>query len=37
MVKLIVKVPKSEEPELLKEAEKIDAFYEGDVRRDLRL
>ncbi|MBW1786632.1 MAG: molecular chaperone DnaJ [Deltaproteobacteria bacterium] len=37
MVKLIVKVPKSEDPQLIREAEKIDAFYGADIRKDLRL
>jgi hypothetical protein len=37
MVKLIVKVPKSDDPQLVSEAEKIDGFYSADVRKDLRL
>lgn len=37
MVKLVVKVPQTDEKEVLEAVEKIERFYEGDVRRDLNL
>jgi molecular chaperone DnaJ len=37
MVKLIVKVPKTNDPELLEAAKKMDRFYGDDVRRGIRL
>ena len=37
MVKLIVKVPTTDDREILEAAEKMDRFYKGDVRRDIRL
>lgn len=37
MVKLIVKVPTTDDREILEAAEKMDRFYKGDVRKDIRL
>jgi len=37
MVKLVVKVPKTEDREILEAIRKMDRFYEEDVRKDLRL
>lgn len=37
MVKLIVKVPKTDAREVLEAAEKMDGYYGEDVRKDLRL
>ena len=37
MVKLIVKVPKTDSREVLEAAEKMDSYYREDVRKDLRL
>lgn len=37
MIKLIVKVPKSDDPGVVEAAEKMDRFYGWDVRRDIRL
>jgi molecular chaperone DnaJ len=37
MIKLIVKVPKSDAPEVVEAAEKMDPFYGSDVRKDIRL
>ncbi len=37
MVKLIVKVPKTDDSEVLEAAEKIDRSYEKDLRGDIRL
>jgi molecular chaperone DnaJ len=37
MVKLVVKVPKTEDREILEAVRKMDRFYEEDVRKDLRL
>jgi molecular chaperone DnaJ len=37
LVRLLVKVPQAIDPELLEAAEKMDRFYEGDIRRGIRL
>ena len=37
MVKLVVKVPRTDDKEILEAAEKIDRFYKDDLRRDIRL
>ena len=37
MVKLLVKVPKTEDREILEAVRKMDSYYEEDVRRALRL
>jgi len=37
MVKLIVKVPKTDDREILEAVRKMDRYYEEDVRRSLRL
>jgi molecular chaperone DnaJ len=37
MVKLVVKVPQTDDREVLEAVEKMDRFYDGDVRRDLRV
>jgi len=37
MVKLIVKVPKTDDREILEAVRKMDRYYEEDVRRALRL
>jgi len=37
MVKLVVKVPKTEDREILEAVRKMDKYYEEDVRRALRL
>jgi molecular chaperone DnaJ len=37
MVKLVVKVPRTDESEILEAAEKMDKFYKEDLRRDIRL
>ncbi|MEA2038481.1 MAG: molecular chaperone DnaJ [Thermodesulfobacteriota bacterium] len=37
MVKLIVKVPTTDDREILEAAEKMDRCYKGDVRKDIRL
>jgi molecular chaperone DnaJ len=37
MVKLVVKVPKTEDREILEAVRKMDRYYEEDVRRALRL
>ncbi len=37
MVKLVVKVPRTDDREILEAAEKMEKFYEKDVRRDIRL
>ncbi len=37
MVKLLVKVPRTEDPEILAAVQKLDGVYKGDVRSDLRL
>lgn len=37
MVKLIVKVPQTDDPEVLEAIEKMSKFYKGDVRKDIRL
>ncbi len=37
MVKLIVKVPQTDDREILEAAEKMDRFYRGDIRKDIRL
>ncbi|RLC29435.1 MAG: J domain-containing protein [Deltaproteobacteria bacterium] len=37
MVRLVVKVPRTNDPEILEAARKMDKFYEGDLRRDIRL
>lgn len=37
MVKLIVKVPKTDDKEVLEAAEKMGKFYQEDLRKDIRL
>jgi molecular chaperone DnaJ len=37
MVKLVVKVPRTDDGEILEAAEKMDRFYKDDLRRDIRL
>lgn len=37
MLKLVVKVPKTDNPDVLEAAEKMDRFYEGSLREDIRL
>jgi molecular chaperone DnaJ len=37
MVKLIVKVPQTDDREVLDAVEKMDKFYKGDIRGDIRL
>lgn len=37
MVKLVVKVPLTEDPEILEAVQKMDGMYKGDVRSALRL
>ena len=37
MVKLIVKVPQTDDREILEAAEKMNRFYQGDIRKDVRL
>ncbi|MFH1488923.1 MAG: DnaJ C-terminal domain-containing protein [Pseudomonadota bacterium] len=37
MVKLIVKVPKTDDPEMIKAVERLDEFYHGDVRAGIHL
>jgi molecular chaperone DnaJ len=37
MVKLIVKVPRTDDKEILEAAERMDGFYKGDLRRNIRL
>jgi molecular chaperone DnaJ len=37
MVKLVVKVPRTDDSEILEAAEKMDGFYKEDLRRDIRL
>ncbi|RLB12227.1 MAG: J domain-containing protein, partial [Deltaproteobacteria bacterium] len=37
LVKLVVKVPETDNKEILEAAEKMEAYYKGDVRQGLRL
>jgi len=37
MVKLTVKVPRSDDSEILEAAKKMDKLYDGDIRKDIRL
>ena len=37
MVKLVIKVPKTDDREILDAVKKLDGFYEGDLREDIRL
>jgi DnaJ-class molecular chaperone len=37
MVKLVIKVPKTDDREILDAAKKLDGFYKGDLREDIRL
>jgi len=37
MVKLLVKVPQTDDQETIATAQKMEAFYSGDIRRDIRL
>jgi molecular chaperone DnaJ len=37
MVKLVVKVPKTDDREILEAVKKMDSLYEGDLRKDIRL
>jgi molecular chaperone DnaJ len=36
MVKLIVKVPRTDDKEILEVVGKMDKHYDGDIRRDIR-
>jgi molecular chaperone DnaJ len=36
MVKLVVKVPKTDDGEILEAVKKMDSLYKGDVRKDIR-
>jgi hypothetical protein len=36
MVKLVVKVPKTDDGEILEAVKKMDRLYEGDLRKDIR-
>jgi DnaJ-class molecular chaperone len=36
MVKLVVKVPKTDDGEILAAVKKMDRLYEGDLRKDIR-
>jgi molecular chaperone DnaJ len=37
MVKLVVKVPRTDNKEILEAVQKMDGYYEGDLRKDIRL
>jgi len=37
MVKLVVRVPKTDDGEILEAVKKMDRLYEGDLRKDIRL
>ena len=37
MVKLVIRVPRTEDREILEAAEKMESFYEEDVRGNIRL
>jgi molecular chaperone DnaJ len=37
MVRLVVKVPRTEDAEILEAARHMNRFYEGDIRKDIRL
>lgn len=37
MVKLVVKVPKTDDKEILEAAEKMDRYYKEDVRKDIQI
>jgi molecular chaperone DnaJ len=37
MVKLVIKVPKTDDGEILKTVEKMDKLYQGDLRKEIRL
>jgi molecular chaperone DnaJ len=37
MVRLVVKVPRTDDTEILEAAERMNAFYEGDLRKDIEL
>jgi DnaJ-class molecular chaperone len=37
MVKLVIKVPKTDDREILDAVKKMDGFYKGDLREDIRL
>jgi molecular chaperone DnaJ len=37
MVKLVVKVPQTEDKDILEAVGKMDRFYKGDLRKDIRL
>jgi DnaJ-class molecular chaperone len=37
MVKLVVKVPQTDDQGILEAARKMDGYYDGDIRRDIRL
>ncbi|MBW2126616.1 MAG: J domain-containing protein, partial [Deltaproteobacteria bacterium] len=37
LVKLVVKVPETDNKEILEAAEKMEAYYKGDVRQGLHL
>ncbi len=37
LVKLVVKVPKTEDKDILEAVKKMDGLYEGDLRKDIRI
>ncbi|MEE9420612.1 MAG: DnaJ C-terminal domain-containing protein, partial [Desulfatiglandaceae bacterium] len=37
LVKLVVKVPKTEDKDILEAVQKMDGLYEGDLRKDIRI
>jgi hypothetical protein len=37
MVKLAVKVPQTDDSEILKNAKKMDRLYDGDIRKGIHL
>jgi molecular chaperone DnaJ len=37
MVKLVVKVPRTDNKEILEAVQEMDGYYEGDLRKDIRL
>jgi hypothetical protein len=37
LVRLVIKVPQTEDKEILEAAAKMDRLYEKDIRSDLRL
>jgi molecular chaperone DnaJ len=37
MVKLVVKVPQTDDKKILEAAGEMDRYYKGDLRKDIRL